>query len=61
MKKTAILFALMLTISGCAGGADVDELISARELPEYGETVNIEVSQTDDNAETNSEVITIDE
>ena len=48
MKKSAIILALMLALSGCAGNVNVDDLISARELPEYKEvTVDIEVSDTE--------------
>ncbi len=61
MKKLAIIFALVLMASGCAGGANIDDLISARELPEYGEILDIEVNETepDDEAEGGT-VITIE-
>ncbi len=59
MKKSAIILALMMALSGCTGGVNVDDLISARELPEYSEvTVDIEVTDTE--AEKDDEVIVIE-
>ena len=60
MKKTALMLALAFALSGCAGKQNIDELISAQELPEYKEAVDIQVSdhgtQPDD-----GDVIVIDE
>lgn len=62
MKKTALLLTLILALSGCSKKADIDELISARELPEYADSVEIEVIENTNNTDTsNSEVIVIDE
>lgn len=61
MKKLAILFALLLAVSGCAGSVNVDDLISARELPEYGEILDIEINETEGEIEAEvGEVITIE-
>ncbi len=61
MKKTAILLALVAAISGCAGGTNVDDLISVRELPEYGEILDIEINETEGETEAeDGEVITIE-
>lgn len=65
MKKLAIftaLVALMCTLCSCGSNANIDELISARELPEYSEkksdsSVNIKV---DDGETNNSDAIVID-
>ena len=64
MKKTAILLILMLALSGCTGKVNVDELISARELPEYSPSVEIEINDTEtentETTETDGEVIVIE-
>ena len=57
MKKIAVFCALLLVLSGCASGADVDELISAKELPQYSDSVDIEVNESDGG---NAEAINIE-
>lgn len=57
IKKMAVLFALLAALSGCASGTNVDELISAKELPEYGDSVDIQVNES---AGGNAEAINID-
>lgn len=59
MKKAAMALALLFIFSGCSGKSNIDELISARELPEYEEKVDIQV--TDDNGAEQDNVIVIDE
>ena len=60
MKKTALLLICVFVLSGCSKKANIDELISAYELPEYSNPVEIEVSVTDE-AETDSgDVISIE-
>lgn len=61
MKKTALLLILAFTLSGCSGKVNIDELISAQELPKYTESVDIEISESQDTANSNNEVIVIDE
>ncbi len=60
MKKTALLFALILALAGCSGKVNIDELISAQELPSYVEPVDIEITDTGDTQD-NTDVIVIDE
>lgn len=68
MKKTALLLILVFALSGCVNKVNIDDLISAYELPEYTNSLDIEISDTDesensaDNAEQSGadEVITID-
>lgn len=62
MKKTAILLTLMLALSGCTGKVNIDELISARELPEYSPSVEIEINETENETDTEktSDVIVIE-
>lgn len=45
MKKSVILCALLLALTGCGAGADIDELISAQELPEYSSAVELEINE----------------
>lgn len=51
IKRTAIFAALLLALSGCATNVDIDELISAKELPEYEATVEIEVNEDGNSVE----------
>lgn len=68
MKKTALLLILILALSGCVNKVNVDDLISAYELPEYTNSLDIEISDSEesDTSEDNSdqsdseEVITLD-
>ena len=68
MKKTALLLVLVFALSGCVNKVNIDDLISAYDLPEYTNSLDIEVSDTDnsDTSEDKSEqsgseeVITID-
>ena len=68
MKKTALLLILILALSGCVNKVNVDDLISAYELPEYTNSLDIEISDTeesdssDDNSDQSDsgEVITLD-
>ena len=68
MKKTALLLILVFALSGCVNKVNIDDLISAYELPEYTNSLDIEISDTDeseksaDNVEQSGadEVITID-
>ena len=68
MKKTALLLILILALSGCVNKVNVDDLISAYELPEYTNSLDIEISDTeesdssDDNPDQSDsgEVITLD-
>ena len=62
MKKTVILLTLVLALSGCTGKVNIDELISARELPEYSPSIEIEIneSETESESDTTSDVIVIE-
>lgn len=68
MKKTALLLILVLALSGCMNKVNIDDLISAYELPKYTNSLDIEISDSED-SETSTdnpssantgEVITID-
>lgn len=58
IKKLTIFAVLALMLSGCGASTNIDELISAKELPEYDTTVEIEIND-DETGET--EPINIDE
>lgn len=60
MKKATLLFAVIFALAGCTGGSNIDELISAQELPLYTEPVDIEITDTND-VQDDSDVIVIDE
>lgn len=62
MKKAALLFVLVFALTGCSKKADIDELISVYELPQYSNSVEIEVSDTEENDDNTSseDVISID-
>ena len=67
MKKIILLSVLVLTLSGCINKVNIDDLISAYELPEYTNSLDIEVSDTDETTSTDNpdssdagEVITIE-
>ncbi len=57
MKKIALVLVVMCVLSGCTKASNIDELISAYQLPEYGEKVDIQVT---DNEAHQGEVIEIE-
>ncbi len=63
MKKViSILLCFMsLTLTGCTKKVNIDELISARELPEYTEKVEVKVVETNGEVESPEDIIVIDE
>ena len=63
MKKLilASLCFVSLSLAGCTKTVNVDELISARELPQYTEKVEVKVVETTENLETAENIIVIDE
>jgi len=60
MKKTALLLICIFMLSGCSKKANIDELISAHELPEYNNSLEIEVSDTDETETESDDVISIE-
>ena len=60
MKKTALLLVCVFILSGCSKKANIDDLISAHELPEYDNPVEIEVSDTDESETDSNDVISIE-
>ena len=63
MKKLILvtLCSMSLALSGCTKKVNVDELISARELPQYAEKVEVKVVETSGDVESTENVIVIDE
>lgn len=63
MKKVLLIIIcfMSLSLSGCSKKVNIDELISARELPEYTEKVEVKVVETSDELATSEDVIVIDE
>ncbi len=63
MKKVILLVIsiMVLSLSGCTKKVNVDELISARELPEYTEKVEVKVVETNGEVESPEDIIVIDE
>ena len=52
---------MSLSLSGCTKKVNVDELISARELPQYTEKVEVKVVETSGEVESSEDIIVIDE
>lgn len=63
MKKLILitLCFMSLSLTGCTKKVNVDELISARELPQYTEKVEVKVVETSGEVESPEDIIVIDE